>query len=47
VQRASAIEFNDRTQQWEVRLASQPGVVADSDPSRDVCLAWEIQHFNQ
>ena len=39
--RASTIEFHNDKQQWEVRLASNPGVVAFSDLSRDICLKWE------
>lgn len=43
VQRASHVEFNHATQQWEVRLASDPARVAFTDPSRDKCIAWEIE----
>jgi len=41
VQRASHIEFNTATQQWEVRLMSDPSDVAFSHASRDGCLQWE------
>jgi hypothetical protein len=41
VHRASTVEFEPRTQHWEVRLASSPEVVAFSNPSRAVCLDWE------
>ena len=45
VQRASTIEFNSASQQWEVKDAK--GVTLHSDPSRSRCLGWEIEHFNQ
>ena len=40
--RASTVEFNESTQQWEVRLASNPDRVAYSNQSRAKCIAWEI-----
>jgi len=43
VQRASTIEFNGAQQEWEVRLASDPGTVAFSHVSRAICLDWERQ----
>lgn len=46
VQRASTVEFESLTQRWAVRLASNPGAVAFSDPSRDVCLQWERNKLN-
>lgn len=45
IERATAIEFNEQTQQWEVRNTS--GDLLYSDESRASCLAWEHQHFNQ
>ena len=45
VQRATTIEFNASTQQWEVKDAA--GVILHSNHSRSCCLAWEHQHFNQ
>ena len=45
VQRATTIEFNASTQQWEVKDAA--GVILHSDPSRSRCLAWEAEHFNR
>ena len=45
VHRASTIEFNSATQQWEVKDAK--GESLHSDPSRSCCLAWELEHFNQ
>ena len=41
IQRASAVEFDPARQEWQVRLASNPDVVAFSDPSRETCLQWE------
>ncbi len=45
-QRASSVEFNASTQTWEVRLASNPEVVAFSHPSRGICLQWERNTIN-
>ena len=45
VQRATTIEFNASTQQWEVKDAA--GVILFTNPSRSCCLAWEIEHFNR
>ena len=47
IQRASTVEFNPTTQQWEVRLASDPGVVAFSHQSRQECLVWEREIINE
>ena len=46
VRRASTIEFNSATQQWEVRLNSNPESIAFSDPSRDTCLEWERRELS-
>ena len=43
--RASNIEFNNATQQWEVK--SPEGVLLHSDSSRQACLDWERQYFNR
>ena len=45
VQRASTIEFNASSQQWEVKDAE--GVILHSNPSRSRCLEWELEHFTQ
>ena len=45
LRRATSIEFDATGQQWEVRDAS--GALLHAHPSREVCLAWEHQHFNQ
>ena len=47
VKRASNIEFNDATQEWEVRLADNPQAVAFTNKSRAACVAWEIETINQ
>jgi len=46
IQRASTVEFNSTTQQWEVRLSSNPDVVAFSHSSRETCLNWERRIIN-
>ena len=46
IHRASTVEFEPLTQQWEVRLASEPEVVAFSHPSRETCLEWERNTIN-
>ncbi|MCB1232965.1 MAG: hypothetical protein KDN19_22160 [Verrucomicrobiae bacterium] len=45
VSRASEIEFNPDTQQWEVFDAT--GTLVFADRSRDTCLRWERGYFNQ
>ncbi len=46
VTRASTIEFNSVKQQWEVRMASNPDVVAFSHASRETCMNWERETIN-
>ncbi len=43
VRRASHIEFNEVTQQWEVSYPDSDQVVF-ADASRSACLDWERQH---
>ena len=44
INRLTEIEFNDSTQEWEVR--DRIGTVLFSNPSRQSCLDWEHQEFN-
>ena len=43
--RASHIEFNQESQEWEVRDTDNQ--LLYSNTSRSACLDWEQQHFNQ
>jgi hypothetical protein len=43
--RATQIEFNVQTQQWEVRDTA--GSVLHTDHRRSACLNWEQEYFNQ
>ena len=45
VERLTTIEFNDATQLWEVRDRAEALLFADA--SRDRCLQWEHERFNQ
>mgnify|MGYP007046971148 CR=1 FL=1 len=44
IRRATNIEFNDTTQQWEVRgiKDNQP---LFAHPSRAACLQWEVENL--
>ena len=46
VERASSVEFNPATQQWEVRWPDSPSVVF-SHASRAECIRWEIETLNE
>jgi len=45
MRRASSVEFDPPSQQWEVRLPD--GTLLYRHHSRGACLAWERRHFNQ
>ena len=49
VRRASSVEFNEQTQQWEVWPASADydtaAKVLFASPSRADCLLWEENNF--
>ena len=45
LERATSIEFQPTSQQWEVRLVG--GDLLFTHSSRETCLAWEHRHFNQ
>ena len=45
LRRATAIEFDETSQQWEVRDAG--GALLHVNPTREACLDWEHRHFNQ
>ena len=47
MKRASTVEYNEATQQWEVRLASEPNTVAYSHSSRAECIRWEVETLNR
>ena len=44
MRRASSVEFDASSQQWEVRLPD--GTLLHRDRSREACLHWERRHFN-
>ena len=44
MRRASSVEFDPYSQQWEVRLPD--GTLLHHDRSREACLHWERRHFN-
>ena len=44
--RASQIEFNNDSQEWEVISGSENNVLF-AHPSRAACLEWEQQYFNR
>lgn len=46
VTRASNVEFNSNTQQWEVTLTGQD-TPSFCHSSRAECIKWEVQHLNE
>ena len=44
IKRATNIEFNDRTQLWEVRDANENGLLYQ-EASREMCLLWEHENL--
>ena len=44
IRRATSIEFNDKTQLWEVRDAKDNGLLFQN-ASREVCLLWEHENL--
>ncbi len=47
VRRASWIDFNEHTQQWEVRFDPHADNAEFSHASRAECLRWEQETLNQ
>ena len=47
VHRASWIDFNEHTQQWEVRLTPHADKAVFTHASRAECITWEHQHWNK
>ena len=45
VQRAATVEFEESSQQWEVR--DRNGKVIFQSPSRQSCLEWEQEYFSR
>jgi hypothetical protein len=45
ITRATTIEFNHQTSEWEVMDSENKLLFHHA--SRSTCLAWEQQHFNQ
>lgn len=45
IRRATDIEFNHATQQWEVRTLGDNRLLF-TDASREVCLGWEQQNLD-
>jgi hypothetical protein len=49
IERASSIEFNNATQEWEALIYPVSGIryPVFSHPSRQACLRWEHEQLNQ
>jgi hypothetical protein len=46
MRRASSVEYNENSQQWQVRFADDHSEVAFSHESRRACIEWEIATLN-
>ncbi len=47
VRRASWIDFNEHTQQWEVRFSPMSDKPVFTHASREECLRWEHQQLDR
>lgn len=48
IKRATNIEYNDASQQWEVRMADDPDPdILFCSGSRQACLDWEHDHVDR
>lgn len=47
MRRASHVEFNAASQEWEVSLPDTCGEVLFAHPDRATCLAWEREYFTE
>jgi len=47
MRRASHVEFNAASQEWEVSLPDHAGQVLFTHPDRATCLAWEREYFTE
>ena len=45
MRRASWIDFNEHSQEWEVRLSPHADDYVFSHPSREECIRWEHNYF--
>ena len=47
MKRASVVDFNETSQEWEVRFCDEPDRVQYSNPSRSNCISWEVATLNE